>query len=302
MSFRKVFFQTAIVIMIFFFLGKYFLKNYYELSQYQLSINYRYLLIPILCFSGTAFLQPFIWKRILYFLKANLSYKDALEIYSFSSLTRFIPGRIWPFLGRIYLTRDKHISKNIILTSHGIELILMVLSGIIIFLFSLPFGINVSQIKKIIWLITLIPILSILLYPPVLQSIINISSKVFHFDNFNIGLNFLNIAEAILLFWAYWLFNGIAIFFLIRTLLFITPNLLPVIIGAFAISLVGGILSFLTPAGLGVREGVLSFLLSFYMPLSIAIFVSLLARICMVLTELTRAAVVVIVKRAMKKS
>jgi hypothetical protein len=298
LTIRKSFFPIAIVIVIFFFLGRGFLKNYSQLSQYKTELNFIYLSVAILFICLSSLLGPFIWKRILSFLGTSLSYRESLKICSLSSLTKYIPGKVWPVLGRVYLTRDRHINENIILTSQGIEWILMILSGILVFLLSIPFGANTAQIEKISWLVILIPFLIILLHPFILQIFVNISSKIFHFDNFTLDINFFNVAEAVLLFSVFWLLEGTAIFFLIKTLIFISPNLLPIAIGFFAISTVVGLLSFLTPAGLGVREGMLVFLLSFYLPTAVIVIVSLLSRICIVSVEFFRAGIITIIQRS----
>ena len=132
---------------------------------------------------------------------------------------------------------------------------------------------------------------------PFLQLLVNFGSKIFHFDRFTIDLKFLHIAEATLLFLVFWFFNGLAFFFLLKGLFTIQGSLLLSTIGIFAVSSVIGLLSFITPAGLGVKEGALSFLLSLHMPLSIAIFASLLSRVCIILVEVLRLGVVVIIKR-----
>lgn len=297
MKYKKFILQTAALIITSFFIYKYFLKNYSELSQYKIELNYRDISVSILFIVIVFLLKPFIWKRILYFLGTQLSYRESIEICSFSNLTRYVPGKIWSFLSRIYLTRNKHINKEIVVTSHGVQIIIELLVGIFVFLICLPFGLSLRQIEKFLWILIFIPFFLLFLFPPFLQRIINFGSKILHFKKASINLKFFNLSELLLLNFISWSFFGIAYFFAIRSLFHISSSLLPVVIGVYAISSVIAFLSFLTPAGLGVREGILSFLLSSYMPTSIAILVSLLARVCMVSTELVRAGVIVIMKR-----
>jgi hypothetical protein len=56
--------------------------------------------------------------------------------------------------------------------------------------------------------------------------------------------------------------------------------------GMLAISVISGFLNPLTPHGLGTREGLLIILLNQYLPLPVAIVVSLLARVWLTLSEL----------------
>ena len=62
---------------------------------------------------------------------------------------------------------------------------------------------------------------------------------------------------------------------------------LPTLTGQYALAWVVGFLSFLTPSGLGVREGTLAYLLSHHLSPVTATLVALLARIWFLLGELT---------------
>ena len=59
-----------------------------------------------------------------------------------------------------------------------------------------------------------------------------------------------------------------------------------ILCGIFAISVIAGIVSFFVPAGLGVREGILSYLLSLFIPISAAILISLVMRVWIASGEL----------------
>ena len=83
--------------------------------------------------------------------------------------------------------------------------------------------------------------------------------------------------------------QGGAFFLLIRSFYSIEYRLLPDIIGIYNGSWAVGFLSFIAPGGLGVREGALTVLSKFYMPLPIAIILSALARLWMTLFEIIMA-------------
>jgi uncharacterized membrane protein YbhN (UPF0104 family) len=59
--------------------------------------------------------------------------------------------------------------------------------------------------------------------------------------------------------------------------------------GIFAISGLLGFYSLITPGGLGVREGFQAYLMSMFMPVSIAIFISIFSRIWITLAEIGAA-------------
>ncbi len=82
---------------------------------------------------------------------------------------------------------------------------------------------------------------------------------------------------------------GLAFFLFIKSLSPVEWSQLPVIIGIYATAWTIGFLSFITPSGLGVREGMLSLLLTVYLPPATATLVALLSRLWSTLAELVLA-------------
>ena len=74
-----------------------------------------------------------------------------------------------------------------------------------------------------------------------------------------------------------------------------------VLTACFALAWVIGFLSFLTPGGLGVREGLLSLLLSSYMPAPQATLIALICRVWMLSAEIVLAGVAFVLNRHLKK-
>lgn len=84
------------------------------------------------------------------------------------------------------------------------------------------------------------------------------------------------LAGAYLLLWA---FLGIAFFLFIKSLTLVSTSQLPVVTGTYAVAWSIGFLSIITPSGLGVREGILSLLLTSVLPPATAMLVALLSRL-----------------------
>jgi hypothetical protein len=78
---------------------------------------------------------------------------------------------------------------------------------------------------------------------------------------------------------------GFSLYAILWGLTPVTLHQMPFVVGASALAWVVGYLSFLTPSGLGVREGVLTILLAQVYPLPVAIVGSLLYRLVLTLGE-----------------
>jgi uncharacterized membrane protein YbhN (UPF0104 family) len=85
----------------------------------------------------------------------------------------------------------------------------------------------------------------------------------------------------------YWAVTGLAFAALVASMYPLAPADVPQVVAAYA----AGFLALLTPAGLGVREGVLVVALAPVLPAGPALVVALLSRLWMMLVELAGAAV-----------
>ena len=83
-----------------------------------------------------------------------------------------------------------------------------------------------------------------------------------------------------------WVLLGAAFFLFIKSLCPISVSQLVVVTGIYAVAWSIGFLSVITPSGLGVREGVLSLLLTTVLPPATATLVALLARLWTLAAEL----------------
>ena len=76
-----------------------------------------------------------------------------------------------------------------------------------------------------------------------------------------------------------WVLLGTAFFLFIKSFYPVVPSQLLLVTGTYAVAWSIGFLSVITPSGLGVREGVLSLLLTSVLPPATATFVALLSRV-----------------------
>lgn len=83
-----------------------------------------------------------------------------------------------------------------------------------------------------------------------------------------------------------WAFLGVAFFLFSKSLTPVFTSQLPIVTGTYALAWSIGFLSIITPSGLGVREGVLSLLLTSVLPPATATLVALLSRLWTLSAEL----------------
>lgn len=284
MKSKKLLGITVIVIISYFLLKNLF-NNWQEFIQSVENFN----LFPIILSLGLLLIfyttHSIIWKLIIKDLGHDISIKKAIKIRSISEIGRYTPGKIWHFLGRTYFSKKLGIPKTTTLTSLAIETLSMMVSAVTIFLL---FSSNIIEMNALL-------ILSILLI-----SLIILRSKYFNIlinkilikkgkikKKININIPLTSLITILILYGVSWIIIGGSLLLTIKSLFpeisyFSILN----ITGIFAISWVIGYISFLTPGGIGIREGTMAILLSSQLSQPIAIAVPILFRILTVISEL----------------
>lgn len=275
-----------VIIGIFYLLGKNLHRNFGEISQYQWNIKYELLILSFFCVIINLAISSFVWKKILSFFRASLPFDQSFKIMSISGLGKYIPGKIWQYLSQIYLGQKAGLTKNVTFFSMVLLFVGYNLVGILLFLFSLLFWERFSSFLIFSLLILYVSISLLVFYPPFLNKILKTLLHLFKREVLTIRAGFGQIGKILFILIVDWVIFGIALYFLINSFYSIDFEQTVILCGIFAISVISGILSFFVPAGLGVREGVQSYLLSLFIPISMAILISLVLRVWMTLGEL----------------
>lgn len=270
---------VIIIIILFYFLGSAFYREWGSLSHYDWSLRPQWLILSIITLLIFYLFSGIGWTLILKMIGVNIRITRGTVIYLLSVYGRYIPGGVWSALGRLYLCRLEGIPDS----KSGISILLEqaypVISAGLVFVISLLFWPHTGQMTKIFPMLFLLPVFFIFLHPKPFIKIVNPLLALAGRGPVNVSLSFRNMLSLACYYFISWIITGIAFYFFINTFYAIDPDYIPVLSGIFAISFTAGYLAFFTPAGLGVREGLLSFLLSQFLPVSIAIGASLLSRL-----------------------
>ena len=281
--------QVLLIVIIFYFLGKNLYVNWNKIAEYDWSMNYYFLTSSFLLLIAGSILMGIGWNLILRALGARLSYKRALKIFFITDLAKYVPGKVWTLVGKVYLCAKEGIPVAKTSASVVILPLIQVVSGMLIFLASLPFWTKTSDfMNNLYFLFPLIPIGLILLHPAIMIRPLNFVLTKLKQKPVELNIRYRDILLILLLWCGFWALVGVTYYFLVVSVSFFPVSWLPVAIGIFAIA---GVSQFLTPSGIGVLEGVLTVLLGLYLPVHIAILIALLARVWKTMGELVSVAI-----------
>jgi len=269
----------SLIITICYFLGAAFYKEWDNLSQYNWSLRPVWLISSILTLFLAYVFYGIGWTLILQMIGVKIGRTKGTIIFLLSIFGRYVPGGIWSALGRLYLCRLEGIPDS----KSGISILLEqaypVVSAGFVFVISLLFWTKADLMVKVFPLVFILPVFVIFLHPKPFLKIVNPVLAWVGRKPINISLSFKNMLFLTCYYFFYWIITGIAFYFFINAFYPLELSYIPILTGVFAISFTAGYLAFITPAGLGVREGLLSILLSQFLPTSIAIGLSLLSRL-----------------------
>lgn len=275
-----------VIVGIFYLLGKNLFQNFAEISHYQWSIKYELLILSIFCLVINLAISSFVWKRILSFFQALLPLDQSFKIMSISAMGKYIPGKVWQYLSQIYLGQKVGLPKSVTFFSMVLLFIAYNLAGILLFLFSLVFWKRFSPFLIFPLLVIFVSVSLLILYPPILNRVLKILLHLFKKEALTVKAGFGQMMKILLILTVDWMIFGIGVYFLVNSFYSINFGQTVILCGIFAVSVILGILSFFAPAGLGVREGVQSYLLSLFIPMFMAILISLVMRVWITLGEL----------------
>ena len=305
-----------------FFLIKPFIQTHKQLGDITLQIQWRWLVTSfgVILLYRSFYVWPFTMLLRYISKGVHVPFRNVFTLFHLANITRYLPGRIWGIVRLLSLSHRFKLRKTAVggsLTLHvGIE---TALGGFIaMFLLSsrqmrdtalgvlekmsghtLLFRLAVVGVMTSV--IFLIPKVSVYarqtlkmlreIGQPFCQKSFWLPASCLRGDG-GVGI----LASHTLL----WICQGIAFYLFVRSLVPVAWTNASTLIACYAFAWIVGFLSFLTPGGLGIREGLLGLLLSSYMPVPQATLVALLCRLWMLSAEIILAGVALFLNKNIK--
>ncbi|MFI7143498.1 lysylphosphatidylglycerol synthase domain-containing protein [Nonomuraea sp. NPDC050022] len=213
------------------------------------------------------------WRTLLADLGSPLPLRPAAKVFFVGQLGKYIPGAVWPVLAQMEMGRDLGVPRPRSAAVFFLMMPIQLATGLLVTLVTLGWD-------RFGWLLLLVPVLLVLLEPKVINGLIGFGLRKLKREPLERQLTRRGMLTALGWALAGWISYGVHLYFIVPQggLLFA--------IGAFALSWSLGIMSFVVPAGAGVREVVMVGVLSPVMPSGPAIAVALSSRIVIVIGDL----------------
>ena len=228
------------------------------------------------------------WRRILISLGEYFTFGFGARVWFLSNLTRYVPGNVWQVATMMVMVEQKGVSKTNALLSQVIYTALaLAIAGVlgVMFLFVRPDVLNgilplqVAAYAPFIFGAAFIALVIVFALPPVNRLLVMITARLMRraiaapTPTFARGLipPFFSLMM--------WLTNGIAFYLFVSSITQVSLAHLPAFIAMNAGAYWIGYASFITPSGLGFREGALAWMLASFFPAPLAVALSLITRL-----------------------
>ena len=288
---QKRILQYLVVGVIFFFLFRNIYRNWDALRHYEWDLDYIKLSISFVLLFAALICMVQIWRFILKKLGSILPFKTSWRIWFFSNLGRYLPGKVWQIMGMVYLCEKENVPKVRTFTAIVLGLSLFSLSGLLLmYVYMLLVGTAHFAQYTYVFLF-FIPCCIIVIYPSIFEKILNFFLRLFKKDQVDIRISFKTMVTLFLFYILIWGVYGLAFFFFVNSVYPVSYLHFPEFVCIFSASYVIGLLAIFVPAGIGVRETLLTTFLSLLIPVHFATVVALLARLWFTAGEMAGAAI-----------
>ncbi|MEU6713141.1 lysylphosphatidylglycerol synthase transmembrane domain-containing protein [Nonomuraea sp. NPDC046802] len=213
------------------------------------------------------------WRTLLADLGSPLPLRAGAKVFFVGQLGKYIPGALWPVLAQMEMGRELGVPRSRSAAAFFLMMPVQLATGLLVTVVTLGWD-------RYGWLLLFIPLLLVLLEPKVINTVIGYALRRLKREPLDRPLTRRGMLTAFA-----WALSGWACYG--AHLYFIAPQGGPLFaIGAFALSWCLGIMTFVVPAGAGVRELAMVTALAPHLDSGAAIAVALSSRIVIVAGDL----------------
>ncbi len=295
--------RIAVQVVIFSLCAYYIWK---KLSQAESVITNIQIDAGILCAAllvsiAAGYLGALAWWLFLLSLGQPVAIIETFRNQLLSNLAKYLPGYGWQLLGKAYLTRKQGVPANLIGFGMILELVIMFSLGIVVALIFLndqlleqltgQFSIqNIVESFRYVLLVAVL--LAIVLFPVFLNKIKQ--------NGLGLQMNIPTYWIGVIVVLVGWLVLGLSFWLLGAAISPIPFHDFPLFTFTLAASILIGLVILFVPAGIGIRESVMIFLLGPLIGAQLAIIIAAACRFLFILSDIASLIPIEIVYRIQK--
>jgi hypothetical protein len=232
------------------------------------------------------------WVSVLNGLGERVPVPRAAQVVLVGQLGKYVPGSVWAYVMQMELGRQYGVSRARILVTALYAAGIGVVSSLVLGALALPVVLNGHY--ELLWLFVLLPIGLVCLHPAVMTWLASLVLKLFRWPPLDHRVTFSVVGRSVLWSMLSYVCYGLHLWLLVNSL--VDPDLgtLVLLTGAISLGFTVGLLAFVFPSGVGVREAILIGAMTLLLTVSQATAISLVSRLLFTIADLVAAGVAVI--------
>ncbi|UCE24383.1 MAG: flippase-like domain-containing protein [Candidatus Zixiibacteriota bacterium] len=262
--------KYLLIIVVVYFVAEKLVDNWQEVVNYNWSINWLLLILSVMAHILTFALLAGVWCLLISGFGYRVSLVHAFKISYIANLGRYIPGKIWPVFGMVYLAKKAEVGEEAAVASWGLAQMFAVPASFLACLVTIMIhpamfadelgrfvGTGVYVAALVIFLISL----QMVVVPDKTLLLFNFLLRLFRRPQVSFRLSKTTALMVYVGYFFCWLLFGFS-FWLFLNGVIDNPQI-PVMgaIAAFVLAYQVGYLTLFSPGGLGIRELALTSLL-----------------------------------------
>jgi glycosyltransferase 2 family protein len=266
-------FKLILSAVVVYYVTAYVVRNWGEITAYEWEINYPLLALSIVAHLLTFVIQARVWCMVMEGFNHKIRLKTAFKISYIASLARYVPGKLWPMVGMAVLARQAKIDERESVASWAIATMFgmpasFVVGGVCLLIHSSEKAAEISNKLGPGMYVAAAAVtgasLLLLFAPNVTLWLYNLLLKLMKRP----GVKFsITVKQGVAIYIGYavsWIAYGVSFWLFMISILPHANVPLVAAIGTFVLGYMIGYIAIFTPGGFGVRELIVTLLLSPY--------------------------------------
>lgn len=283
----------------FYFLGRALVDQREQLAAFDWSVEPIGLAASLVALVAVLAGGVAIWASVLRHLGHRVRFLDLLRIWFLSSLGRYIPGKIWQFVGVAEMSRASGIPALVGITSLMAYMALAAAAAALVGVYLLPAAAFGALGDVVPWLRASAPLLLLSVHPKFFNAALGVVSRLTRRPLGEWTAGWLDGVVLVGMCALMWLGFGVAFQLFIGSVAETKALQFPALTATYALSFLAGYAAVIAPAGLGAKDGAMAVLLvaALDVPLGVAAALALAARVWSVAGDVLPALILLRARR-----
>ncbi|MEP6598565.1 MAG: lysylphosphatidylglycerol synthase domain-containing protein [Actinomycetota bacterium] len=241
-----------------------------------------------------------VWRGVLHGLGVDMPWGLGVRVFFTSQLGKYLPGSVWPVLIQMEAGRARGASRRTMLAANLVTIVLSCAVGFTVASALLPLT-DSRALSRYWWLLVALPFLLALLHPRAVPMVLDRVFALLRREPLGQRLPVRDSVMASAWSVASFVAQGLHIAILVLAIHGGGFSTVLLCIGGMALAVSAGVLFIPAPAGAGIRDVLLSLVLSGVLTSGEALAVVVASRVILIVADLTLAAAAVTAERVVRR-